>query len=91
MSNANSKEFTRSLASLERAVELAIRLVEQSGKPPGRVSALCDRLRRARSKLDAHRKSQPLEKRKAWQLADDVLTTLVELLTIVNANEKKRR
>jgi hypothetical protein len=90
VANASSKEFTRSLASLDRAVELTLRLVEQTGNTPGRVSALCERLRRAQSKLDAHRKSQPLEKRKAWHLGDEVLTNLVELLTIVDANEKKR-
>jgi len=90
MANRNSKEFARSLDRLDRAVELTLRLVEQTGSKSGRVSALCERLRRAQSKLDVHRKSQPLEKRKAWQQADETLTNLVELLTIVDANEKKR-
>jgi hypothetical protein len=90
MANASSREFTRSLANLDRAIELTLRLVEQKGSTSGRVSELCERLRRAQSKLDVHRKSQPLEKRKAWRLGDEILANLVELLTIVDANEKKR-
>jgi hypothetical protein len=90
MAHAKSREYIRSLARLDRAIELAIRLVERCGSISGRVSVLCVRVRRAQSKLDAHRKSQPLEKRKARQLGDEVLENLVELLTIVVANENKR-
>ncbi len=90
MANSNSKEFARSLAQLDRAVELTIRLIDQTGCKSGRVSALCERLRRGQSKLDAHRKSQPLEKRAALQQGDQILTDLVELLTIVDSNEIKR-
>ncbi|MGH9680522.1 MAG: hypothetical protein ACRD4Y_11290 [Candidatus Acidiferrales bacterium] len=90
MANSNSKEVARSLDRLDRAVELTIRLVEQIGCKSDRVNALCERLRRAQSYLDAHRKSQPLEKRKAWQQGDEILFCLVELLTIVDANGEKR-
>jgi hypothetical protein len=90
MAHAKSREFTRSLASLDRAIELTLRLVERSGIISGRVSVLCVRVRRAQSRWDAHRKSQPLEKRKAWQLGDEILQNLVELLTIVDANENNR-
>jgi hypothetical protein len=92
MAKANVGESARSHASLNRAIELTLRLAERSGTTSGRVSVLCDRLRRMRSELDAHRKSQPLEKRKAWQLGDEILQGLVELLTILDAdgNDKKR-
>lgn len=90
MANSNSKEFARSLDRLGRAVELTIRLVDQTGIKSGRVSALCERLHRAQSNLDAHRKAQPLEKRKAWRQGDEILSDLVELLTIVDEKEKKR-
>jgi hypothetical protein len=48
-------------------------------------------LRRTQSELDAHRKLQPLEKRQALRLGDEIITSLVELLTIVEAEEKKRK
>lgn len=90
MAKSNSKEFARSLGRLDRAVELTIRLVEQTGCKSGRVSVLCERLRRAQLELNVHRKSQPLEKRKAWLLGDEILQNLVELLTVVDPVEKKR-
>jgi hypothetical protein len=89
MANSN-KKFTRSLGRLDRAVELTIRLIEQTGCKSGRVSALCDRLRRAQSALDAHRKSQPLDKRSAQQQGDQIMSDLVELLTAVDADKKNR-
>jgi|HubBroStandDraft_6_1064221.scaffolds.fasta_scaffold2461558_2 hypothetical protein len=90
MAHAKARESTRSLASLNRAIELTLRLVERSGSIPGQVSVLFGRVRRAQSRWDAHRKSQPLEKRKARQLGDEVLENLVELLTVVVATENKR-
>jgi hypothetical protein len=88
---ANStKKFARSLGRLDRAVELTLRLIEQTGSISGRVSALCDRLRRAQSELDAHRKSQPLDKRLAQQQGDQIVNDLVELLTAADADKKNR-
>ena len=90
MANSNFKKFARSLDRLDRAVELTIRLVEQTGSISGRVSALCDRLRRAQSKLDVDRKSQPLDKRLARHQGDQILENLVELLAALDAEEKNR-
>jgi transcriptional regulator with XRE-family HTH domain len=89
MANTN-KKFARSLGRLDRAVELTLRLIEQTGSKSGRVDALCDRLRRAQSELDAHRKSQPLDKRLAQQQGDQIVNDLVELLAAVDADKKNR-
>ena len=89
MANSN-KKFARSLGRLDRAVELTLRLIEQTGCISDRVSALCDRLRRAQFELDVHRKSQPLDKRLAKQQGDQVVIDLVELLTAVEEYNKNR-
>jgi hypothetical protein len=91
MARANGPTFARSLDRLSRATELALRLADLSVGDTGRVNAVCERLRRVQSELDAHRNSQPLEKRRALRLGDEIIAALVELLTIVEAEEKKRK
>jgi hypothetical protein len=84
------KKSTRSLDRLDRPVELTIRMIERAGYRSARVSALCERLRRAQANLDAHRKAEPLDKRAARQQGDQILEALIELLAVVETIEKNR-
>jgi hypothetical protein len=90
MATPDYKKSARSLDRLNRAVELTIRMIEQTGCKSGRVSALCERLRRAQANLDAHRKAEPLDKRAARQQGDQILEALVELLAVVATENKNR-
>ena len=83
MANWSKKKLHRSLDLLDRAVALSLRLGEQARKNTGRVGALRKRLQRARADLDAHRNSQPLDKRRSQQKADNVFLMLVEFLSEV--------
>jgi hypothetical protein len=90
MATSDYRKSARSLDRLNRAIELTIRMIEQAGIKSGRVSALYERLRRAQSEMDAHRKRRPLDKRTARQQGDQILEMIVELLAVVTADEKKR-
>jgi ABC-type transporter Mla subunit MlaD len=85
------KNLARSLDQLGRAVRLAVRLLDRVGEKSGRVDAVSARLQRALAEMDAHRYSQPLDKRLARQHGDRVFALLVELLSVAGADEKKRK
>lgn len=81
MARSGKKRFNRSLDLLDSAVRNTLRLGDQVGEKQGRVGALRERLQRARSELDVHRETQPLEERRSRQKADIVLLLTVEYLS----------
>jgi len=85
MARNGKHRFHRSLDLLGNAVGLAIQLGERAGNTRGRVGVLRHRLERARSELDAHRQSKPLDVRHSRQLAERVLQLTVEYITEVLA------
>lgn len=80
MAHANSRKFARSIDLLDRAVAKGLRLCDSTGLNKGRVGVLRKRLQGAQANLDAYRKRQPLDKRLVKTMADDVFSTLIELL-----------
>lgn len=82
------KKEARSLDLLARSAALVMRLGEMVGKDQGRVGVLRDRLRRAQSSLDAHRKSHPLDRREAERRADRVFFALAEYLVALIAESR---
>lgn len=91
MAQASRKELTRSLDLLGRAIELILRLGELAGRNDGRVGVLREKLDRAQAELDAHRHSQPLDKRRVRHKSDQVLSLAIEyLIAVLSAGRKGR-
>jgi hypothetical protein len=91
MAQASRRELTRSLNLLGRAIELILRLGELAGRNNGRVSVLREKLKRAQAELDAHRESQPLDKRRVRHKSDQVLGLAIEYLIALLTADRGRR
>jgi len=91
MARSDLGSSKRSLDLLSRTVSLILRLGDAMGTNDGRVSVLRERLQRAQSELDAHRHSQPLDKRRIRCKSDEVLGLAIEYeLALLNPRKDKR-
>lgn len=87
---AKERNAARSLDLLSASVARVLKLGDAVGKDTGRVGVLRERLEGAQSKLDAYHKRRPPDKRVVERQADKVLSALVEYLTALIAESKRK-